>query len=147
MQELIRKEALKIDREPHTWQDAIRVAGKMLLEAGSIEEGYIDAMIDAVHQLGPYIAIAPHIAIAHAAPGTHVIKDDMIMIVFKEPVLFNSENDPVHLMIGMCALEAHSHLDQFTGLADIMDDENIWQEFLACETVDQMYALTNKKSN
>lgn len=36
-----------------TWQEAIREASKPLLEAGSIEENYVLAMIDAVETYGP----------------------------------------------------------------------------------------------
>lgn len=146
MKKLFSKEALLVDTKPHSWEDAIRITGGLLLNAGSIEEGYIQAMIDAIHQLGPYIVVMPHIAIAHAAPAAHVIKDDMVLVVFKEPILFNSENDPVHLMIGMCATAPHNHLDQFTSLAEIFDDDVIWERFHACNTVDQLYDLINSIS-
>lgn len=147
MNEKFRRDALLVDSGKHDWPDAIRIAGKLLLDAGSIEEQYIDGMIDAVHELGPYMVVAPHIAIAHAAAGTHVLKNDMVLVTFKEPVLFHSENDPVHLMIGMCALEPGSHLEQFKSLADILVDEDVWEKFRDCDTVDDLYNLVNNYSS
>ena len=129
MRELFRREALAVDTQPRSWREAIRVAGALLLDAGSIEAGYIDAMIDAVETL-----------------GAHVVKDDMALVVFREPVLFSTPNDPVHLMIGMCALRPESHLEQFRGLAELLTDEDVWQKFAACKTVDQLYRLANGKS-
>ena len=146
MRELFRREALAVDTQPRSWREAIRVAGALLLDAGSIEAGYIDAMIDAVETLGPYMVVAPHFAIAHAAAGAHVVKDDMALVVFREPVLFSTPNDPVHLMIGMCALRPESHLEQFRGLAELLTDEDVWQKFAASKTVDQLYRLANGKS-
>ena len=103
-------------------------------------------MIDAVNEFGPYIVIAPHLAIPHAAARENVLKNDMVIAVFKEPINFGTENDPVHLMIGLCALEPGSHLEQLTMLADILEDENVWKDFVACDTIEQLYDFVNKKS-
>jgi len=145
--ELFRKDVLHIERSPQSWQDAIRITGKLLLDAGSIEESYIQAMIDAVNELGPYIVIAPNIALAHAAAGVGVLKNDMALLVFKEPILFNCMNDPVHLMIGLCALAPGSHIDQLKSLAVLLDDEGVIDDFLACEDLAQLYELVNGESN
>ena len=141
--ELFRRDVLHIERSPQSWQGAIRITGKLLLEAGSVEESYIQAMIDAVLELGPYIVIAPKIALAHAAAGVGILRDDMALIVFKEPVLFNCENDPVHLMIGLCALTPGSHIGQLKSLVALLNDEGVIDDFLACENLDQLYELVN----
>lgn len=146
MGELFRKEALAIERGTHTWQEAIEITGKHMLDVGAIEEGYIQAMIDVVNKVGPYIVLAPHIALAHAAAGTHVLKNDMVLVIFKKPVIFNCENDPVHLMFGLCALEQGSHLDLLTNLSLILDDEDVWEKLLACENLEELYALVNKEN-
>ena len=143
MVERFRKEALYIDFQPRSWQEAITLTGSLMLNIGSIEEGYIAAMIKAVEDLGPYMVVIPHLAIAHAAPLTHVLKNDMVVVVFKEPVFFNCENDPVHIILGLCALTPGSHLEQFQRIADIFSDEEAWQAFHACDTVEQLYELIN----
>ena len=145
--ELFRKDSLHIVHSPHSWQEAIHITGKLLLDLGSIEESYIQAMIDAVNELGPYMVIAPKIALAHAAAQVGVLKNDMALLVFKEPVLFNCKNDPVHLMIGICALEPGSHLEQLKRLAVLLDNESIIDDFLACEDIDQLYELVNGKAD
>jgi len=146
MGELFRKEALAIEDGAHSWEEAIRITGKLMLDVGSIEAGYIDAMIDVVNKVGPYIVLAPHIALAHAAAGTYVMKNDMVLVVFKEPVIFGCENDPVHLLFGLCALEQGSHLDLLTNLALILEDEDAWENLLACENPEELYALVNKEN-
>jgi len=143
--ELFRKEALGIEHGTHNWESAIRITGKVMLDIGAIEEPYIQAMIDAVHEMGPYIVVAPRLALAHAAAREGVIKNDMVLVVFKEPVIFNSENDPVHLMIGLCALEAGSHLEQLTLLADLLEDENVLEKLHAANNIEELYKLVNKK--
>ena len=143
MEERFRLQALLIDSDPHSWQEAVEIIGKLMLELGSIEEGYIQAMIDVVKEIGPYIVVIPHLAIAHAAPLTYVRKNDLVVGVFKEPIYFGSDNDPVHIIIGLCALSPHSHLEQFQCIADIFDDEDAWLSFCGCDTVDELYRLIN----
>lgn len=41
---------------------------------GCIKESYIDAMVNTVKNMGPYIVIAPGIAMPHAAPEDGVLK-------------------------------------------------------------------------
>ena len=143
--ELFRKSVLQIERSPQSWQDAIKITGKLLLDAGSIEESYIQAMIDAVIELGPYIVIAPKIAIAHAAAGVGVLKDDMSLVIFKEPVLFNCKNDPVHLMVGISAYSPGSHLSQLKSLAHLLSSDGVIDDIIACEDIDQLQKILNGK--
>ena len=143
MEERFRLNALNVDYGQHDWPSALTVVGELMLKLGSIEEPYITAMIKAVEDLGPYMVIIPHLAIAHAAFFTHVLKDDMVMVVFKQPIIFNSNNDPVHIIIGLCAKSPHSHLQAFQYLSEIFNDENAWLEFFNCDTAEELYKLIN----
>lgn len=146
MEERFRLQALLIDSKPHSWQEAVEVVGRLLLDLESIEAGYIQAMIDVINDIGPYIVVIPHLAIAHAAPGTFVRKNDLVVGVFKEPIFFGCENDPVHIVIGLCALSPHSHLEQFQCIADIFSNEDAWRDFLRCDTVEELYTLINSQT-
>ncbi len=44
-------------------EKAITIASQPLLQEQIIEQGYVQAMIDSVNELGPYIVIAPEIAL------------------------------------------------------------------------------------
>ena len=143
MQEIFRREALSVDFQPHSWQQAVTISGELLLANASIEAGYIQAMIDAVKELGPYMVVIPHVAIAHAAPATYVKANDLVLTVFKQPIYFNSPNDPVHIMFGLCALTPGSHLHHFQRIAQIFENEEAWRDFYDCDTVEQLYDLLN----
>lgn len=141
--EIIRKEALQIDTQKRSWEEAVRICGELMLSLGSVEEGYISAMTDAIRELGPYIVIAPHIAFAHAASGKYVIKNDMVLVVFKEPVIFGSGNDPVHLMFGLCATEPESHVELLQQLAEAIEDDERYDELVNSDSVDELYRNIN----
>ena len=49
------KESIEFGYEAADWRDAVRQAGKLLLNAGAITESYIDAMINMVEAEGAYM--------------------------------------------------------------------------------------------
>ncbi|MCL2565150.1 MAG: PTS sugar transporter subunit IIA [Defluviitaleaceae bacterium] len=144
MGEIIRKQGLLIDNEKRNWEEAIRICGDLMVSLGSVTGEYTDAMVDAINKLGPYIVIAPHIAFAHAQAGTHVLKNDLVLVVFKEPVVFNCGNDPVHLMFGICAVAPDSHLEILQKLVEIIDGDKAYEEIRSCNTTEELYKLINK---
>ena len=101
---LLTKETIALNVEAEDWMDAIRKSAQPLLANGSIEPRYIDNMIQAVKDLGPYIAIAPGVAIAHAKPEQGVVRMGMSLATLKHPVSFgNTANDPIRLVLTLAA--------------------------------------------
>jgi mannitol/fructose-specific phosphotransferase system IIA component (Ntr-type) len=112
------------------WREAVRQGGELLQLAGICEARYVDAMIRAVEQLGPYMVLAPGLALAHARPEDGVLKVGMSIITLSTPVDFGSkENDPVKLVISFGGIDKTSHIGMLQELARfLMVPEN--QEFL-----------------
>ena len=98
LENILNESHIRIREEARDWEGAIRRAGEVLVQAGSIKPGYIDKMIRSVKELGPYIVIMPGFALAHAAPCEDVIKSDIALITLKNPVCFESPNDPVSVV-------------------------------------------------
>lgn len=48
-----------VKEQVNDWTEAITIASQPLLQEQIIEQGYVQAMIDSVNELGPYIVIAP----------------------------------------------------------------------------------------
>lgn len=106
------------------WADAVRAAGELLVQAGKCEPRYIQAMIDAVHELGPYMVLAPGLALAHARPEDGVLQMGMSLVTLDPPVDFGSEdNDPVSLVIAFGGTDKTRHIGMLAELAQFLDDE------------------------
>ena len=113
-----------IQLQAENWEDAIRKSAQILLEKGSIEPGYIDAMIQVVHDNGPYIVIGKHIALAHARTECGAIHTDISFSTLKPAVEFGAgELDPVKLIITLSATDPETHLDLLGELSEILIDE------------------------
>ena len=124
-----------------SWKQAVKAVGNLLLENGSIYPEYIDSMVRALEEFGPYIAIAPGIAIAHAKPGSEVKKEDVALIVDKKGIEFNSKNDPIHVLFAFCTTDADHHMKFISDLAGLLSDDNIVDKALECESKEDIYKL------
>jgi PTS system ascorbate-specific IIA component len=125
-------DASMIELQVHArdWQEAVRAGGQLLIEAGKCEARYVDAMVDAVKTMGPYMVLAPGLALAHARPEDGVLELGMSVITLETPVEFGSEaNDPVSLVISFGGVDKESHIGMLQSLARfLVVQEN--QEFL-----------------
>jgi mannitol/fructose-specific phosphotransferase system IIA component (Ntr-type) len=121
---------IKLQAHAKDWQDAVRQGGELLIKGGKCEERYVDAMVEAVKTMGPYMVLAPGLALAHARPEDGVLELGMSVITLETPVEFGSEaNDPVSLIISFGGVDKKSHIGMLQALAKfLMEEEN--QEFL-----------------
>ena len=114
----IRVGAIALDRE-----HAIEMAGELLVASGRSTPEYTESMIEAVAENGPYIVIAPGIALAHGRPSEAVLEIGLSLVTLAQPVVFGNEaNDPVSLVIGLCATDHSSHIDIMAELATFLGD-------------------------
>lgn len=133
---------VKIGLEVKDWETAIKEAGKLLLDTGGIQSSYIDKMIENVKELGPYIVIAPGIAIAHARPEDGVNFQCFSLVTLKEPVEFGSiDNDPVKLLIVVAAEDDNGHLDALKKLVAIINDEEKYNYIINCNKEEEIIKL------
>lgn len=105
------------------WRQAVRAGGELLVKAGKCEPRYVDAMVKAVEEMGPYMVLAPGLALAHARPEDGVNQVGMSIITLATPVEFGSEfNDPVKLIISFGSVDKKSHIGMLQELAKFLID-------------------------
>ena len=78
------------------WQTAVRIVGAPLVERRAITQNYLERCIGMVDEAGPYIVIAPGLALAHARPGDGALHLSLSVGRFDPGVEFgHPKNDPV----------------------------------------------------
>lgn len=103
--DLLSKNTIKLNGEATTWQQAIIEAGEILLYNHNITVSYIHEMVRLVEKFGPYIVVAPGVAIAHAAPENGTLVPGVAIVRLIQPVQFHKpEFDPVDIIIA-CAIK------------------------------------------
>lgn len=104
--------------------DAIRIAGRLMVDSGAVEERYIESMLSMAKQLGPYIVISPGVAIPHARPEDGVLRPCLSLITLDPPVNFgNTENDPVSIVLAIAAVDDSQHIHGLRLVARLLSDD------------------------
>jgi PTS system ascorbate-specific IIA component len=120
----IDERAVAVGAEADSWQAAVELSGGLLVESGVAEERYVPAMVRTVEELGPYVVIAPGVAIPHARPEDGAVKPGISLVILREPVEFGSEeNDPVDLLFGFATTGSDAHVELIRALADFIGEQ------------------------
>lgn len=140
LRELISLERIQLAERVDSWEEAIRLATRPLEADGSVEPSYTEAMIESVKTMGPYIVLAPGIALPHARPESGVRSMSMALLKVKEPVNF-TESKYANLFFVLASTDGTSHLDALRELSIIFSDDNAIDKFMNSETADELYKL------
>ncbi len=125
LKDMLNIDKIAFDVEAESWEDSLRKAGQYLVDTGKISAQYVENMIQAVYEKGPYIVIMPGIAFGHARPDESVYESCLHMIRLKEPVEFGSKyNDPVKIVFVFASKDEKGHLSVMRNIAKMLVDED-----------------------
>ncbi len=133
--------AIRLKVRAADWRDAVRACGEALVAGGITTPAYTAQMIATVEQLGPYLVIAPGIALAHARPSSAVLRPGLSWVTLAQPVRFgHKDNDPVTLVVGLAAPDDYSHVQALATLAGLLEDATRRAALLAVQTPSDVLA-------
>ena len=142
--ELLSVEQVSVNVSVPTWEEAVRSAGRLLVNCGFAEERYIEGMLNLSKELGPYIVLTPGVAIPHARPEEGAKKVGFAAITLNPPINFGNEfNDPVYLVIGFCSPSTEAHVDMLTRIARLLGEEDFLDKCKAAKTPQQLADVFN----
>lgn len=142
IEELLPIERITLNVNAKDWEEAVRAVGKVMVDTDVVEERYIDGMIATTKKLGAYIVIAPGVAIPHSRPEDGVISTCLAYARLTPPVNFgNKENDPVHILFALGALDHTQHVEALRQIAEILSDQIKFEKLLEADTIEAVTAI------
>lgn len=130
LRELLTEDVIRIKIDAADWEDAIRKGAQLLIDSGGAEQRYADEIIKMIHQLGPYVVLAPGLALGHAGPDAGVIHTCFSLMTLSTPVEFGApDNDPVDIVFSFAAPNKQEHMQALRDMA-MFCSENKNLEFL-----------------
>ena len=115
---LLTEQRIQTAKQVVSWEEAISLASKPLLDDGSIEEEYVQGMIDAVHRFGPYMVLAERFALPHAQGEKGVNKLAMALLIVEKEV--DMLGEPVNMFMVLATPDATSHIEVLASLSEIL---------------------------
>jgi PTS system ascorbate-specific IIA component len=142
----IAESAVIIGAEADDWRAAVRLAGRALSDSGATLPGYADEMVRMIEQHGPYVVIAPGLALAHARPGPDVLRDGLAVVTLATPVSFgHPHNDPVRVVLGLAIKSADAHLESVAALANVFNGSTAIADLAAAASPAEVIAIMQGK--
>lgn len=140
-------DAIVIGASVDDWRAAVRTAGAALTASGAARAGYADEMVRMIDEHGPYVVIAPGLALAHARPDDQVLRTGLAVVTLASPVSFgHPHNDPVRVVLGLAVDSVGGHLESIADLANVFNDARVIGVLADASTPDEVRRLMGVSS-
>ncbi|NQZ65903.1 MAG: PTS sugar transporter subunit IIA [Mycoplasmatales bacterium] len=123
---LIENDSINLNLYAKDWKEAIELSIKPLLESGSVEKRYIDAVIDVTSKYGPYYILSEKLAMPHARPEDGALKNAFSLITLKEPIVFEGDDRKISVLIALSATSSEIHVSSaLPQIAELFSDSDV----------------------
>ncbi len=147
---LIENNSIKLNQTAANWEEAIKIGTDLLVVSGAIEPRYYENIISKIKEMGPYIVLAPGLAMPHARPEEGVIRTAFGLTTLAQPVDFDGEQ--ISVLVTLAGSDSDTHMEGIMEITQIFDDPdsedgvNI-QKFLDCKTQEDVLAVIDAALN
>ena len=147
---LIENNSIKLNQTAANWEEAIKIGTDLLVASGAIEPRYYENIVSKIKEMGPYIVLAPGLAMPHARPEEGVIRPAFGLTTLAQPVDFDGEQ--ISVLVTLAGSDSDTHMEGIMEITQIFDDPdsedgvNI-QKFLDCKTQEDVLAVIDAALN
>ena len=137
--DILTKENIELGLELDSQEEAIRRAGKLLVENGHVEEKYIDSMFEREKSVSTFMGNA--VAIPHGTSDSKqwVEKSGLSILTVPEGVEYGDGNIAM-LIIGIAG-KGDEHLEILSNIAQVVSDEDNVTKIVQAESKEELLAF------
>jgi len=122
--------------------EASEAAGRLLVNSGLVVDGYVGEITEIIENQGPYMVIAPGVAIVHGRPSESVLKTGGSMVISASGVISgNKKNDPVRVIIAISAKDDEAHLQMLKTIAELLNQPGMIEKLANCSSSGEVLNL------
>lgn len=138
MSDVLTPRTCRADGRATTYEDAIREAGALLVEAGAVTPAYVDGMLERERTMTTYMGNG--LAIPHGTLGsTGEIRRSAVSVVRYAHTL-DWKGAPVRVVVGIAGADGE-HLEVLSRIAVVFADEAQAARVADAQTVDELVAV------
>ncbi|EQB24375.1 TPA: PTS sugar transporter subunit IIA [Streptococcus equi subsp. zooepidemicus] len=143
----IENNSIRLGLSAASWQEAVKLAVRPLIDSGAVTSEYYDAIIASTEKYGPYYVLMPGMAMPHAEAGVGVKRNAFALITLSQPVTF-SDGKEVSVLLTLAATDPSIHttvaIPQIVALFEL---EDAISRLIACRTPEEVLALVDESKN
>ena len=139
MNNILSKEKIMLNAKANDKYEAIRMAGRLLVEAGHVSEGYVDKMLEREEIVSTYMGGG--LAIPHGTKEAKglVFSTGLSIVRFPEGVDFGGD-EPAFVVIGIAATGG-DHMGILTNVAMIFTEDESIERVMNATTEEEILAI------
>lgn len=128
----ITADCIKLGLPSVSKEDAIRAAGRLLVEQGCVDEAYIDSMLERERLVTTYMGMG--IAIPHGttAQKARVKRSGIVMLQYPDGIDFGGEK--AQLVFGIAGV-GDEHIDLLSSICTALEDESVLSQLKSTKDV------------
>jgi len=137
--ELLSPSSVRLGQVAPDWEAAVRQVGGLLVDAGAVEDDYVDAMVERERDVAPTF-VGEGVAIPHGtlASRSLIRRDALCAVQF--PAGVDWQGDRVVLCIGIAA-RGDLHVPVLAQLAELLMEPDRAESLRQAGTAEQLLAL------
>lgn len=137
--DLLQKKNIQLGLDSVEKETAIRMAGRLLVDSGYVDEDYIEAMIERENDISTYIGKG--IAIPHGVSSAKekIKKSGIVVLQFPNGVTFG--DDKAYLVIGIAGI-GNEHLTILANIANALEgDDEIVEKLRYTKDIEEIHRI------
>ncbi len=139
--EVLSPDMIEVVPGASSWEAVVNLAGELLLRSGAIWPSYIEAMKDMISLYGPYMVVAPGVALLHAGAEMGAKRLAVSVVRLKKPVCFGHETfDPIHIALALSSVDHYSHIQIISDIMDLMGNAQKRRNILKAASPEKILA-------
>ena len=140
MSEVLTLSQIKVPGTARNKTDSIREAGEILVEAGAVTPGYIDAMYEREKSVSTYMG--NYLAIPHGTNESKgsIKRSALSVIRYDSPI--DWDGNETRFVVGIAGYEG-GHLEILGKIAVIFSDTDEVDKMIAAGSAEEVFALLN----
>lgn len=135
---MIKKENIKLNEKASTKEEAVKLAGQILVDQGAVEPAYVDSMLDREKVVSTFMGNG--LAIPHGTDEgkTSVISSGLSLVQLPDGVDFDGNETKIVLGI---AGKGDEHLELLQKIAIIFSEEENAEKVINASSADEIIEL------
>lgn len=132
---------IQIISQQMDWKEAIYTASESLVKDGSIEESYVESMIQKTKKYGPYMFITKHVVLAHSEIEAGANLLGIAFTIFRHPVTFWTQDQKerkAKIILVLSTQDQTRHIKILNEIMTIFKDEENTERICKCRSVKEV---------
>lgn len=126
---ILSTERIQLQATAQDKSDAIRKAGKLLVDSGCVQPRYVEGMLAREETMSTYLGNGVSIPHGQYENREDILQTGISVLQLPEGVVWEDDGEKAYLIIGIAA-SSDEHVGVLSNLAEVIEDEEMTEQLI-----------------